>query len=232
MKKILVIGALRAETDELISSLKELTIKKIGVFDVSAGTYGGVEILVCCCGVGKVHAAAVASAVLTVEQSIDFVINIGVAGGISLKTHQGDIVIAEMCVQHDFDSTADGKRLGQIEGFDSEFFCSDGIALARMKAAVKSIKKPYHVGIIASGDQFINSKVKANAINFNFNAIACDMESAAIAQVCSIYKVPFLAMRAISDNGDDVALKSFYEFLEEAAKNSTAAILAFASNKY
>ena len=53
------------------------------------------------------------------------------------------------------------------------------------------------------------------------------MESAAIAQVCALYKVPYLAMRAISDNGDEKAVESFYEFLHRAANNNARAINEF-----
>ena len=55
-------------------------------------------------------------------------------------------------------------------------------------------------GIIASGDQFIASKEKLMYIKNEFDSIACDMESASIAQVCYLNSVEFLSIRSISDN--------------------------------
>ena len=119
------------------------------------------------------------------------------------------------------------KRKGQIEGFESEFFDGDKAMLEGMENALKLENIAYHKGIIASGDRFIADKTAADKINSDFGAISCEMESAAIAQVCALYNVPFLAMRAISDNGGDGAIESFYEFLHRAAENNAKAIKRF-----
>ena len=70
-------------------------------------------------------------------------------------------------------------------------------------------------------------KATAEKIAAEFGAAACEMESAAIAQVCALYRVPFLPLRAISDGGDDDAIQSFYEFLHAAAANNARAIIRF-----
>ena len=55
-------------------------------------------------------------------------------------------------------------------------------------------------GLICTGDQFITDRERQNAIKQHFiDGLACDMESAAIAQTCYLQKVPFLSLRVISD---------------------------------
>ena len=56
-------------------------------------------------------------------------------------------------------------------------------------------------GLICSGDWFVDKKEDVNRIKGSFaDALAVDMESGAIAQVCHLCKVPFLALRVISDS--------------------------------
>ena len=60
--------------------------------------------------------------------------------------------------------------------------------------------RPLHRGLICSGDQFLTTpEDDARVLGIYPDALACDMESAAIAQVCRHYGVPFLSFRIISD---------------------------------
>src|SRR5699024_8730016 len=57
--------------------------------------------------------------------------------------------------------------------------------------------------------------------------IACEMEAAAIAQVCYQYNVPFVVIRALSDIAGQEAPMSFQQFLEVAATNAATLIIEF-----
>ena len=53
------------------------------------------------------------------------------------------------------------------------------------------------------------------------DALAVDMESAAIAQVCRIYDIPFISFRIISDTNDkDDRVDDYLNFWDEAAGRS------------
>lgn len=227
--KIIVLAALDAEICGLREAMSDVNSEKKGAFDTWRGSIGGHELILCRCGVGKTNSAAAASALLALEPDADFVFNTGVAGGIGGGVKRGDVVLGSRTVHHDYDQTADGLRKGQIEGFDSEFFDGDARLIEAMEQALESEKINYRVGVIASGDRFVADKETAQAINAQFGAFACEMESASIAQVCALYKVPYLAVRAISDDGGDGAVGSFYEFLRAAAANNVRAILRFIS---
>ncbi len=83
------------------------------------------------------------------------------------------------------------------------------------------------VGIIASGDQFVATPEKRKFIKDQFQAIACEMEGAAIAQVCYVNEVPCGVIRSISDSADDSADMDYPTFMQLAAQRSFTLIMAF-----
>jgi adenosylhomocysteine nucleosidase len=57
-------------------------------------------------------------------------------------------------------------------------------------------------------------------------ALAVEMEGAAVAQVCHDYQAPFAAVRTISDRADDMAHADFNRFIREVASRYSLAILS------
>jgi adenosylhomocysteine nucleosidase len=88
-----------------------------------------------------------------------------------------------------------------------------------------------HAGLICTGDQFITSRDELDKIKSNFPAgLAVDMESAAIAQTCHIYGVPFVSFRIISDTpGVDKHIEQYENFWGEMADRSFAVTRSFLS---
>ena len=151
-----------------------------------------------------------------------------------------DMVIARQLVQHDMDVTALGVPRGQILGSDiryiptsddirDELFSSIMLLNAEKAFGDREVKALQ--GTIASGDQFISSKGKKQLIVEEFEAIACEMEGAAIAQVCYVNKLPFCVLRAISDSADAGAKMDYPAFVELAASNSAKVIKRFLKNR-
>ena len=74
---------------------------------------------------------------------------------------------------------------------------------------------------------FCNGEQQIAAIKADFpQAIAVEMEAAAIAQVCFSFDLPFVVVRAVSDVADQESHISFDEFLPLAAQQSSAMILS------
>jgi adenosylhomocysteine nucleosidase len=87
-----------------------------------------------------------------------------------------------------------------------------------------------HSGLIASGDRFVSSANESRALqsalrSAGHEALAVEMEGAAVAQVCADYDVPFAAMRTISDRADDTAHIDFPRFVNEVASRYALAII-------
>lgn len=205
---IVIICAMDKELEGLKNAMSERREVQTHGFKFYCGRLEEKETAVCCCGVGKVCAAA-ATATAIERFSPEIVINSGVAGGV-FPLKQGDVVIAERAAEHDY-----------YDPTERTVFYSADRELVRMTAAVCSEENiAFSTGTVATGDQFIDKAEKVRELSVKYGAIAFDMETAAIMKVCFLTGVRCLCTRAVSDNGEDNNLKTFYEFLSEAADRS------------
>ena len=223
-----IIGAMSIEIDEIVNKLTEKNEYSYKTYNFVSGKLCGKDVVVCKCGIGKVNSST-ATMLMKVKYDVDVLINIGVAGGYkTLK--QGDIVISSKTVEHDYDGTPDGLTLGQVHGFDSPFLdCDEELVSSLHKIACERGYSTV-VGAVATGDQFIASNVKSSLITQTFGAVAYDMESGAINHACKNLGIRFVAIRAISDNGNDEAIESFYEFVTKAALKSEDLVCSYISS--
>ena len=225
-----IIGAMKIETDGIVAKMENVSLDKFEKYEFVKGKLHGKDAVVCCCGIGKVHAATAAALLVARYPSADLLISVGVAGGLHPDVRQGDVVIGERTVYHDFDSTADGIEKGRVAGLDFTYFESDRESVEKMREIISGMGVKCFVGTIATGDMFVGSDEKSAQIRKEFSASACDMESAAIAQTAYLMNRKFFSMRAISDNGDGSAIGDFYSFVVKAASVSTNAISEFVKN--
>ena len=80
--------------------------------------------------------------------------------------------------------------------------------------------------MIISGDQFVASHAQASALRAVLpEALAVEMEGAAVAQACADFGRPFAVMRTVSDRADDNAHVDFTRFIAEVASAYTRAII-------
>ena len=220
-----IIGAMSIEIDGIVEKMCDKTEYVFNGIKFTVGNLCSKSVVACKCGIGKVN-SSMATMLMKAKFDIDTVINIGVAGG--WKTlKQGDIVIADKTVEHDYDGTPDGLPLGQVHGFDSPYLDCDKQLVEELKNICNDNKVPFVVGTVATGDQFIANNEKSAQITQNFGAVAYDMESGAINHVCKNLGLKFVAIRAISDNGNNDAMDDFYTFVTKAAKNSEEIICAY-----
>lgn len=156
-------------------------------------------------GTGKVNAARCATE-LILEKRPDFIINSGLAGALSGELAPGDIVIGTRTAYHDVWS-GEGNLPGQVQG-EPLCFSADPVLLEHAVRALDHCAalrngeglNRVHYGLIATGDQFfISPDEDRRILGLYPDALASDMEAAAVAQVCRHYGIPFLCMRTISD---------------------------------
>ena len=92
-------------------------------------------------------------------------------------------------------------RRGRI-GIRRAFAADPGlVALAR--SAAQKLDGPVHTGTIVTGNQAIFSTSRKRWLEQTFDALAVEMETAAVAQVASAHRLPWVAVRAISDTASD-----------------------------
>lgn len=218
-----IICAMEEELDSIINLLEvkaSLTVSGQG-FAVHRAEFKGHDLVFILCGIGKVN-AAIHTQYLIDSFNPNYIINVGVAGSLSIDLSFGDVVIANDLIQHDIDVSGFGIAKGQIPRMDVFSFSSDKKLLEYSKE-IKSFDYKIVHGRIATGDQFIDDKQKAEFIHSEFGALACEMEGAAIAHACYVNKVPFIVIRALSDMAgrSDTAIHSFEQLKHMTANRSS-----------
>ena len=215
-----IIGAMAIEIETLRERMEDCTVQETAGISFFRGKLHGVDCAAAYSSPGKVNAAACTQIMISQYQP-SAVINTGVAGGIGDGIHVGDLVVSSAVVQHDIDTTAVGDEIGLISGINRvQIPADDALTEAIIQAAPAVYDGRIHSGIIATGDQFIADSQKLRWISDTFGALACEMESGSIGQVCFLNGIPFAAIRAISDNGNEDAGMTYAQFAEIAAHKS------------
>ena len=226
-----IIGAMQIEVEALCHAMTDTETETVGNMEFVYGTLKGKHVVCAKCGIGKVFAAMCAQTMI-LRYAPDAIVNSGVAGTLSDKLSIGQIALAEQVVQHDMDTSPIGDPVGLISGINIIYIPADPTVTACLAAAVGSVGVPYMRGTVASGDQFICHTADKDRIRSTFETpdkpvIACEMEGAAIGQVCYVNRIPYGILRAISDGGDENAFADYPTFLAAAAKTATEVMLRF-----
>ncbi|WP_342525340.1 5'-methylthioadenosine/S-adenosylhomocysteine nucleosidase [Chryseomicrobium sp. FSL W7-1435] len=222
--KIAVIGAMEQEVEHLREALTEPTTDTIANSEFTSGHYGGHELILVKSGIGKVNAAMTTS-ILLEKYRPDVVINTGSAGGYDPSLKVGDIVVSTEVRHHDVDVRAFGYEMGQVPGMPAAF-AADALLIEKAQEAIQAVGLNAATGLIATGDSFMHIPQRVQETREHFPTMAaCEMEAAAVAQVCHQFETPFVVIRALSDIAGQESPMSFDEFLPTAAKNSTQVVL-------
>ncbi|ABZ76198.1 purine or other phosphorylase family 1 [Shewanella halifaxensis HAW-EB4] len=223
---IAILGAMDAEIEKLLPEITQRQTHTVAKNTYYTGFIEGKPVVVTRSGVGKVN-AAITTYVLINQFDVNSIIFTGIAGAAGPKLNVADVVISTALVQHDVDLTAFGAPKGQLDGYDDRYFYADeklqALALEAAKGAVGEAR--VHSGIIATGDQFIADKGIVSMLLQEFNAIAVEMEGAAVAQVTDMFDIPLVVIRTISDKADGSAHLVYEEAKQVTADNSVAITL-------
>ncbi|MDO6617474.1 MULTISPECIES: 5'-methylthioadenosine/adenosylhomocysteine nucleosidase [unclassified Shewanella] len=228
--KIAIIGAMEPEVAHLIESMTNPVHSTVAGIEFVEGQLSGKDVVVTRSGIGKV-AASVATTLVINNFKVDAVINTGSAGGFVDSLNIGDIVISSEVRHHDVDVTAFGYEIGQMASQPAAFIPDEKLVTAA-KAAISSLGEAKVIeGLIATGDSFICDPERTKVMLANFPTMAaCEMEAAAIAQVCHQFKVPFVVIRSLSDNANNDSPVDFDSYIVKAGHYSALMVIALLKN--
>ena len=242
-----VIGIMSAMHEELAAVLAAMPDEqrvRVAGRDFWAGHWQGHDVVAVLSRIGKVAAATTATALIE-RFKIDALVFTGAAGGLAADAQVGDVVVANSFVQHDMDaSPLFPKHEVPLYGrsrFDTDADLSQALVVAASQvlsdpaehlgaqaiADFHLLSPRVHWGLIASGDRFVSTTNESQTLQRSLpDALAVEMEGAAVAQVCLDYGVPFAAVRTISDRADDEAHIDFNRFIRDVASRYSLAILS------
>lgn len=229
-----IIGAMQVEVAELVSHMTDTRSRTVSGITFTEGLLRGRHTVVAGCGIGKVFAALCAQTMILLYHP-DAVINTGVAGSLSPRLGIGQVAVAEAVVQHDMDTTPIGDPKGLISGLNIIEIPTDPAVTDGLCACVRDAGVPFLRGVIASGDTFVAGSPAKERIRSDFpslNLVACEMEGAAIGQVCFVNRTPCAILRAISDGGDEQAYADYPSFLHAAAHTAAALLEEYAARSH
>lgn len=239
--KIGIMGAMPQEVDTILSHMSNTESFDIGSRTYHTGRMGNHDVVLVFSRWGKV-ASSITATTLISEFKIDQLIFTGVAGAASADLNIGDIVISSQLYQHDMDARPLMPR-HEIPLTGITFFRADAALMRRAQSATRgllatlsqkipteeleafNITSPKCVlGTIATGDQFIGDVARTSALladrpEIAAATVAVEMEGAAVAQVCSDHRVPFVVIRTISDKADHQSVIDFPRFIEKIARH-------------
>lgn len=190
------IGILCAGDRELAPFLPMLTDVRTSskaMLTIHEGRLAGMEVAVLYSGVCKVN-AAIAAQLLIDLYHCDAIINAGTADGIDATLDIFDTVVGTEVAYHDVAA----HILTEFHPWMVDvFFRADAGLLAAARHVAEELPH-VHFGRMVTGEQFITDEGR-EAINARFHPLSVDMESAAVAHVCHVNDVPFIAVRTMTD---------------------------------
>ncbi|WP_090043954.1 5'-methylthioadenosine/adenosylhomocysteine nucleosidase [Limnohabitans sp. 2KL-27] len=242
-----VIGIMSAMQEELAAVLAAMPHEHritVAGRDFWVGHWQGHSVVVVLSRIGKVAAATTAT-VLLERFAVDTLVFTGVAGGLGAGVRVGDVVVANGFVQHDMDASplfprhevpmygrarfeADAELALQLAKASAQVLADAALHLGAGTLADFQLHAPrMHQGLVISGDRFVSASAESQVLRQALpEALAVEMEGAAVAQVCHDFGVPFAAVRTISDRADDTAHTDFQRFIREVASRYSLAIVS------
>ena len=176
------------------------------------GRMAGMEVAAVYSGVCKVN-AAVAAQLLVDAYGCGVVINAGTAGAMDGSLKLFDTVVATETVYHD---VSEHILTGFHPWMTEAVFRTDAGLLRAARRATEGLPQ-VHFGRMATGEAFITDAGREK-INARLHPLCVDMESAAVAHVCHVNGIPFIAVRTMTDTPAQRGTGAFEENCARAAQ--------------
>lgn len=223
--RIAIIVAMDKEFIRIKDLLEQVEETAIGGRSYTSGRLGNNELVLHQCGIGKVNAAIGVTELIRLFNP-DLVVSTGCAGGASDMLEVTDVVVSSQLAYHDvYCGCALGETVyGQVQGMPARYTTPREIVEKALACGER-----IHEGLIVTGDWFVDDREKMRSIIRLFpEAMAVDMESAAIAQTCHVFGIPFVSFRVISDIPlKDTKASQYHDFWAHVADTSFATTRRF-----
>ena len=174
-----VVFAMDLEAGAFEDRLSGLISIRGSKFTANQGGLKGRGVVVVHGGVGRENAAAATSALIAGHQP-NWVISAGLAGGLQSDIKRGDIVMPDAIMGED------GRRLA-----------------IDLRISADQSPTGLHVGPLLTIDRVAFKVNQKRELGRQYGALAVDMETLGVAEVCQRERQRFVAVRVVSDGVDD-----------------------------
>ena len=230
-----ILCATSDELDALRARLKlDLTPEIHGPTQVWRGRHDGGELALALSGIGKVHAAAAATLLISLFSPQALIFS-GVAGGLDPELPVGSVLLADRLAIHDYGLMSAGRftpvaygvippgapRLQSLPPVPAPVAAAFA-ALA--EAVAPGLDAPVRLGGVITADYFLNCGATREQLRADFGADAIDMESGAVNQVAQAWNVPLYVIRTLSDLAGEESHITYSQMVALAARNSALCV--------
>ena len=194
-QKIGILCPSDSEAAPFLADMEGVTETRKAMLRFYEGTFHGVDVVTLFSGVCKVN-AALATQILIDSYQAGVVLNVGKAG------------------YHDVSP----EILTEFHPWlPAPVFPSDARLLALARQAAARGEHPVVFGRMVTGETFLADEGGREAIRAAWHPLSVDMETAAVAHVCYVNQVPFLAVRTLTDTADQRGAACFEQNCDKAA---------------
>ena len=220
-RPVLIQGAMDVEIGQLAAALQNATEENVGGWTFRRGTLDGHPVVVSKTLKGMENAAA-ATALAAERYHPAAIINQGTAGGHVPELHVYDIVLGVHTLNlgafktgyragGQGSSVADWQPLDLMRSDGSagqdpnartmRRFAGDDSLLAAARSVGGTYRKGHVVdGVIGSSEVWNSELDRIQRFHDQYGTTVEEMESASAAQVAGLFRIPFLAIRVVSNN--------------------------------
>lgn len=219
--RIGLVAAMPEECRPLLRRVTGFRNAGIGRFRAWSFSAGSHDIRLIRSGMGVRHAAEAAAALVAAHRP-DLLISFGFGGAVRQGLATGDLVLATGLFR------LEAGRLTRLEEPDRDF--TDRAIRALETQGVSGTFHP-HRGEFITTDRIENKGELAGLLPPDMGNPLLEMESGAVAWVASGARVPFMAIRAISDNAGEELDFSIADFTDRELNVSILRVLAVLAGK-
>jgi len=209
-----LLGAMEEEVQIIADNIALNGVERYLGLTFYLGTLSDHSVVVVHSGIGKVRAAACTQFLIDRFQ-VSQLIFVGIAGALRPSIFVGDIVISERATEWDF----------QAVSIERCWYQADSQLIASATEAAQRLGYRVLVGSVLTGDRPIFKPGEKHELSRMFNGDCVEMEGAAVAHVCSLNKVPFVLIRAVSDLADENAPQAIIQSFRQVSRLPAKVVL-------
>ena len=222
--RTLIVTPLAEEHHLLVQRLRDRGVDAEGqaVGAIQAHALPALDVMVAHGGHGKTQFGVQTRYLLDTLPSVARVLCVGAAGGLARGIAVGDIVVAVVTHEHDYNLKFVQRPQPRFSG--------DPEIIEQFRALPQPDGYDVHIGIVASGDEDIVERERGGALHEQTGALAVAWEGAGGARACALTGVPFVEVRGVTDSADHDAAADFETNLALAMANIADFLLPWLRN--